>query len=270
LPLEYLELAAPPPLDALVHCFWFLRGDSGGADPHPIVSDGRVDIVLHLADPFVRVEPNGDRHRQSHALLAGQLTSPVRVAPTGSADVVGIRFRTAAAGAVLRAPLGEFTNRVESLSDTAPALSRALYDAAARHAGPRERACALACVLTRFVRAAPDPLTSHVVRALDSVHPSGVREMARQLGFSARTIERRVLDGTGLAPATLRKALRFRRVFRLLDEAPAGTWAQVAATAGYFDQAHLIRDFRQFAGATPTEFFGLDPELARAFLGPAA
>jgi transcriptional regulator GlxA family with amidase domain len=64
----------------------------------------------------------------------------------------------------------------------------------------------------------------------------------------------------------MRRVLRFRRAFRMLDQAPPGTWAQVAAHAGYFDQAHLIRDFRQFAGAAPSEFFGTEPELARAIL----
>jgi AraC-like DNA-binding protein len=67
----------------------------------------------------------------------------------------------------------------------------------------------------------------------------------------------------------MRRLLRFRRAFRLLDQAAPGTWARVAAHAGYFDQAHLIRDFRQFAGTSPSEFFGRNRDLARALLGGA-
>jgi transcriptional regulator GlxA family with amidase domain len=99
-----------------------------------------------------------------------------------------------------------------------------------------------------------------------SVAPT-VASVAMEYSVSARTLERKVLESTGLAPGVLRRVLRFRRAFRALDRARAGTWAEVAARTGYFDQAHLIRDFRQFAGAPPTQFFGNDPDLARAILG---
>jgi transcriptional regulator GlxA family with amidase domain len=91
--------------------------------------------------------------------------------------------------------------------------------------------------------------------------------VADEFGVSARTLERRVLDHAGLPPSTLRRVLRFRRAFRLLDQAPPGTWSRIATSAGYYDQAHLIRDFRQFAGAPPAEFFRAGPELARAIIG---
>ncbi|MGH7709715.1 MAG: DUF6597 domain-containing transcriptional factor [Gemmatimonadaceae bacterium] len=95
--MEYLELCAQPPLDALIRCFWFLRGDDLGADPQVIVPDGRLEIILHLADPFYRVDSEDAAHVQAPALLSGQLTAPLRLRVHGTADVVGIRFRTAAA-----------------------------------------------------------------------------------------------------------------------------------------------------------------------------
>ena len=58
----------------------------------------------------------------------------------------------------------------------------------------------------------------------------------------------------GLAPKTIARLMRFRRV---VDRNPAdlsARWTEIALDAGYFDQAHLIRDFRQFAGMTPVEF----------------
>jgi AraC-like DNA-binding protein len=49
--------------------------------------------------------------------------------------------------------------------------------------------------------------------------------------------------------------LRFRYACRLAGESPRPEWSGIAAEAGYFDQAHLIRDFREFAGATPMAVF---------------
>jgi AraC-like DNA-binding protein len=262
--MEYRELPAPPPLDSLVHCFWFLRGHFDSAETQPIVADGRLEIILHLAEPFARVDESGRLRRQPEALVSGQLTAPLHIAPSGHADVVGIRFRTDAAGTVLRTPLWELTDRVDACSHLAPRLADALLTAAARSVDPAARRNALSSALLRFAWRCPDPMVRAATRALDTTDVPRVGAVADALGVSARTLERRVTDHTGLPPAALRRVLRFRRSFRLLSALPPGAWARAAAQAGYYDQAHLIRDFRQFAGVAPGEFFGADPDLARA------
>ncbi len=264
--MEYSELPAPPPLDALVRCFWFLRGEDLGSEPQVVVPDGRLEIILHLANPFSRIDADQRARVQASALLSGQLTAPIRLCANGATDIVGIRFRTAAARAVLPLPLAELTDRVESLDDTVPRLAQSLRAAAASSRTPQTRVDALAEALTRFVQRTPDPLATAIIRSLDSTQAMRLSVIADHYGVTARTLERRLRDHAGLPPNVMRRVLRFRRAFRMLDQAPPGTWAQVAAHAGYFDQAHLIRDFRQFAGAAPSEFFGTGPELARAIL----
>ncbi len=261
-----MELPAPRPLDAFVRCFWFLRGEGLGSEPQVVVPDGRLEIILHLADPFYRVDARSGEHVQERALLSGQLTAPVTLRAGAVTDIVGIRFRTAAAKAVLAVPLSELTDRVESLDAIGPRLACLLYAAAERHRTPAARSAALAQVPARFVRRTPDAFAMAVIRSLDTTQASKVGQIADHFGVTARTLERKVRESTGLPPNVMRRVLRFRRVFRMLDSAPPGTWTRVALCAGYFDQAHLIRDFRQFAGAPPSEFFGAGPELARAIL----
>ena len=58
----------------------------------------------------------------------------------------------------------------------------------------------------------------------------------------------------GLPPKTVARLLRFRRAVDRCAAAPSSRWSDIALDAGYLDQAHLIRDFRQFAGMTPVEF----------------
>jgi AraC-like DNA-binding protein len=84
-------------------------------------------------------------------------------------------------------------------------------------------------------------------------HPEAhVAQLARELGISARQLQRRVLAATGYAPKLLHRVLRFQRALVALGD-PSTTLAGVAADAGYLDQAHLTREVRALAGATPKE-----------------
>jgi AraC-like DNA-binding protein len=79
-----------------------------------------------------------------------------------------------------------------------------------------------------------------------------VHELAQELGCSRRHLTAHFRDHVGVAPKLFARILRFQRAVSLIDSEPS--WAAIAAQAGYFDQAHLIRDFQQFAGDAPTEF----------------
>jgi AraC-like DNA-binding protein len=267
--VQYVELSAPAPLDELVHCFWFLRGEFPSAEAQTVVADGRLEIILHLAQPFSLFDVDGRRHRQAEVLVSGQLTRPVRLSGNGTGDVVGIRFRTAAASSLVRMPLADLTDRVESLTCVSRDFANDLLAAVRPHEQPAARARALARVLGRRVVASPDLLATTATNSLERPSRVRIESLARSLGTTPRTLERRVTMATGLPPATLRRVMRFRRTFRILDGAPRGTWAEVAARAGYADQAHLIRDFRQFAGAAPSDFFQTEPDLAKAIMASA-
>lgn len=75
----------------------------------------------------------------------------------------------------------------------------------------------------------------------------------RDTGLSERQFRRRLIEETGLSPKKLCRVLRFRRACSL--GAQGLPWSVIAAEAGYFDQAHLIRDFRDFTGHTPMSAF---------------
>jgi AraC-like DNA-binding protein len=80
-----------------------------------------------------------------------------------------------------------------------------------------------------------------------------VAELAAEIGCSRRHLQSRFSEQVGLPPKTVARLVRFERVCTAVRRAP-GRWAEVAAAAGYADQSHLSRDFRELAGTTPSEF----------------
>ncbi|HEV2893925.1 MAG TPA: helix-turn-helix domain-containing protein [Actinomycetota bacterium] len=81
-----------------------------------------------------------------------------------------------------------------------------------------------------------------------------ISRLARDVGWSHKHLIARFRQQVGLRPKTAARLVRFGGVWRHLDQRRPLDWGLVAAEVGYADQAHLVRDFRQFTGTTPTDF----------------
>jgi AraC-like DNA-binding protein len=95
-----------------------------------------------------------------------------------------------------------------------------------------------------------------ILDAADRLASANVNAVAAGLGVSERHLRRVFREAVGVSPKTFAKLERFRRAVRAAYEAPQMSWARVAASAGYYDQAHLIAEFRALAGATPQALLG--------------
>jgi AraC-like DNA-binding protein len=120
------------------------------------------------------------------------------------------------------------------------------------------RFAALERALSARLADAP-PLSSELSWAFGRLRSSAgrvpVAGLARELGWSHRRLIERFRRGIGLPPKTLGRILRFEHVARRLSAPGAAPrLAELALDCGYYDQAHLNRDFRDFAGMTPREY----------------
>src|SRR4029079_19485760 len=134
-------------------------------------------------------------------------------------------FRPEGAAALLRLPMHELTGCEISLDDLPAALR-----------SPDS--------LDRLVRNCKvDRLASKAVLLIEAGGGAiDVARLARGLGISTRQLERRFKDAVGLPPKLFCRIQRFQRVFQQI-EAGRG-WVETALACGYYDQAHLVRDFR--------------------------
>jgi AraC-like DNA-binding protein len=82
----------------------------------------------------------------------------------------------------------------------------------------------------------------------------GIGDLAVEIGWSRKRLIALFDDQVGQTPKTVARILRFNRVVKLLGSDSAMGWAELAYDAGYYDQAHFNRDFRDFAGCTPSEY----------------
>jgi AraC-like DNA-binding protein len=101
-------------------------------------------------------------------------------------------------------------------------------------------------------------------RALAVLMQSGgnltVEYLAQESCLSLRQFERKCKERVGLSPKLFARIVRFSRAYRMREANPSLNWTTIAHQAGYFDQMHFIRDFKTFAGFTPTT---IDRELSQ-------
>jgi AraC-like DNA-binding protein len=90
------------------------------------------------------------------------------------------------------------------------------------------------------------------IRLLVSSGRGTVGNVAERIGISERQLERKSLECAGVSPKSLSRISRFQRAIGR-HRAGYGNWMEIAHDVGYYDQMHLVRDFRDLGGDTPTE-----------------
>ncbi len=229
--MRYHEFGAGG-LASFAECLW--RGETPAkAASHPIPPDGCIYIVFW---------PEGGLR------VVGTMTVLQMAELPPNTQLVGIRFRPGMAGLFLGEVASELVDRWTPLEE--------LWGAHARHLRTQlEEPAAGRLSLLASAIPAPRREIAPVHRAIQAIaEAAGLIDLdwvADQARLSPRQFRRRTIEETGLSPKRLCRVMRFRRAATLAERMG---WAAVAAECGYTDQAHLIRDFREFTGVTPAAF----------------
>jgi AraC-like DNA-binding protein len=266
--MKYAEHAVGGAAARFVQCIWSLNGD--GLDPaataDPILPDGCIELLLDTGDPVDRHSAAGIE-RQPRRQVAGQLTTAVRIKPTGRLGVVGVRLHPWAAGAFLRVPMHALRDRMLPADDLR--VAKELLRDASNGESADERMRLLRCAIERhaLMLAAPAPaavvMTSQLMRGPST---PGIRAMADGIGLTTRRVQAIFAEHVGLSPKALSRIARLQRALAYARSRPHRPLSAVAHDSGYYDQAHFIRDCRDIAGETPSHVLGRTDDVTTAFL----
>jgi len=183
-----------------------------------------------------------------------------------------VRFRPAAAATLFRISMADATDRELPLSDlVGRAASRAFARLVRKMRTEERRFAAIEeWLVARTTRTrVPRSRASHVVDLLLRARGQArIGVIARSLGWSPRRIERAFLREIGVRPKLYARIVRLNAVLARLDATDRASAVDLALEAGYFDQAHLLRDFRLLAGRTPRVGREDDGEMSRHFTRP--
>jgi AraC-like DNA-binding protein len=264
--LRYREVQPPADLRWAIECLWFAEGPEGGAER--IVPDGCPELVVQLGGEMRAGEEGGALRVQPRALVVGQRSRALLVAPDSGFRTVAVRLRPAALGRVLHDDAHRLTDGWGSLEELFGHDGRVLLARVEDAVTDEERCATLAAFLRRRMeRSRPDLPTDGAVAVVRRARGRiTVRALREATGASERSLERAFLREVGLSPRNLAAVLRVQAALLLRDAEPS--WATLAAELDYVDQPHLTREFRRVAGLPPRALLEALGPLARAFVDP--
>lgn len=218
----------------------------------------RVVLIVNLGDPIRVLAPaHSGWSDQPLGFVAGLHDTYALTQTGGSQAGVQVDLTPVGAHLLLGFPMDELAQRVVTIEELFGDGGLRFREALAEAPGWLDRFALVDEFLLGLLDETRSPVPS-VTRALGRLHETGgavtVGAIAAEIGCSRRHLIARFREQVGVTPKLLARILRFERVVELVDSGTEMGWAEIARTCGYYDQAHMIRDFNQFAGGPPSEF----------------
>jgi AraC-like DNA-binding protein len=214
-----------------------------------------VPVIFNLGTHWEIEDPNAPPERRD-SFVAGMHAAPTIVRGAPSWACIELRLTPLGAHRILGVPMHELANRSVDLVDLRPDADELTTRLREANSWALRFDLVEAFLGRRLDDSPPASLgvewSWHQLRRTGGRAP--ISELAAELGWSHRRLIARFREQIGLAPKTVARVLRFDRAVAALSSPGSRELAEIAFECGYFDQAHLNREFRELAGTTPTVF----------------
>jgi AraC-like DNA-binding protein len=245
-----------PPLRAFVSHYAGARMRDLPRGLHTGLPSRHIDLIVSLAKPIEIARMPGRQSPGAYtAFVAGLQEAPAVVRVGGDLEALHVFLKPAAARALLGVSGPEVASRVVHLADIDSAMSSELIERLQIAVSWPDRFTALDQVLLRRLRHVTVPASMAWAWRSLAIHHGRltVHELARDVGFSRRHFSERFTYEFGIAPKTASRVFRFERACRIFLRSPIRI-ADVAVTSGFYDQAHMVREWQALAGSTPRDW----------------
>jgi hypothetical protein len=264
--MNYETFPPHPDLEALVKCHWILEVPADAdAQRQRIIPDGCLEMIFTLGDDIKRYTVGDEFIIQPRAMILGQTIEPFYIQPMGQVNTFAVRFYPYGFINFADTSLNNLANRETPLGllfGEEPA--RELEGKIVHAKDTKERiAIAEGFLLNKLnERATIDHIVKATVDVLFSTRGKAVLNTILKDDLSKRRqLERKFQKQIGISAKQLGKVIRLQTALKLLLNRQSENLARIAYESEYYDQAHFIRDFKEFTGTNPGSFLHHDEML---------
>ncbi|MFN0159314.1 MAG: DUF6597 domain-containing transcriptional factor [Bacteroidota bacterium] len=268
--MNYQEISPRSPFSEFIKCYWTLDDAAGNPRTQErVLPDGCVELIFHTGSLFTRIDEHGNTEKQPRSFIVGQIAQHTLLQPGRTIGVFAIRFRPGGMQPFLPAPLSEFVGAYVDVATLWGSKGRELEDRIITAPSAAVRIAIVEQLLLERLGGTAHvshPIQTAVERIIATHGSLPIEQLSAETGFHWRDLERRFSASIGISPKRFSKLARFQHALALQRQHGIVNLTQLTYAAGYYDQSHFIREFREFAGITPSTFFGASHPMAELFI----
>ncbi len=269
--MDYNTYSPSALLESFVKCYWTLEAPVAEyPEKQRIVPDGCIEMIFHYGGRYRQYTSNTETILQPACFVFGQVTSPLEIEPTAHTGIFAVRFHPDGFMPFATLPIKEMENRAVPLETLFGPEALQLEAAMLQPIDAPQRISIIENFLLQQLIAPQtiDRIARAGVDAMLLLSGTGsVDALSVQLNINRRQLERRFAAAIGISPKQLAKIIRLQTTLKMLNQLPTGSLTALAHENGYYDQAHFIKDFKEFTGKPPGEFYAGNLTLSALFIG---
>lgn len=261
--MNYQTFPPHPDLKSAVKFFWTLEIPAQpDVQRQLILPDGCIDIIFILGDDVKRYTSGDDFIIQPREMVLGQITEPFYVEPTGSVNSFAARFYPYGFANFVEIPINQLANKETPLHILfGEQASKTLANQVNQATDTAQRIKILENFLIDKLNES-STIDNIVKKTVDTLlETKGTSSINKILGdelSKRRQLERNFAKQIGISPKQLGKMIRLQATLKLLLNQQGENLTEIGYESDYYDQAHFIKDFKEFTGTTPKDFLGDD------------
>ena len=265
--MDYQTYLPHPDLESLISCYWTLEVPAAkDVQRQRIVPDGTIEMAFILGDDIKRYTSEDEFIIQPRSMVLGQIIDPFYIEPTGYVNTFAIRFYPYGFANFVSVPLKNLAKTetpIEILfgEETAKKLEQDIIQAT----DTKQRIEIIECFLQNKLndQVIVSNIVTNIVREtidalLATKGSASITDILKGDLSKRRQLERMFVKQVGISPKQLGKLIRLQSALKMMLNKEDESLTSIAYNNEYYDQAHFIKDFKEFTGVSPKEFLGND------------
>jgi AraC-like DNA-binding protein len=256
-------------LAEFVKRYWTLDGGKENIPTkNTIVPDGTMKLIFHYGDTYKHHSQNGEIIILPKCFLIGQLTKPYVIEPIGVTGSFVVQFKPNGFLPFTSIPIKEMENTAVPLHILFGEEGILLGNQILNAYSTTERIKIIESFLIKELtnkRTIDNVVESTIETIFNTNGKFSVYEFSENNKISRRQLARKFSSAIGLSPKQLAKTIRIQSTLKVLLNENITSLTDLAYENEYFDQAHFIKEFKEFTGLTPKEFFGDSLKMSLIF-----